>query len=79
MTKLFNTETGGRGIEWTPVFYKGNSGPLFAHYDFGDEQLNRWREDFPVRYRDGSEIPAVVERQRQCAKRGWTRTSLPLV
>jgi protein gp37 len=63
----------------TPVFYKGNIRPLFDQHDFGDEQLNRWREDFPIRYRDGSAIPAVAERQKQCAKRGWARISLPTV
>ncbi|WP_439624729.1 DUF5131 family protein [Gemmata sp.] len=45
----------------TPVFFKGNLGPTFASHDFGEENRNRWREDFPMRYRDGREIPAVAE------------------
>lgn len=63
----------------TPVFYKGNIEPLFDQHDFGDAGLNRWREDFPTRYRDGTEIPAVAERQKRCQEHGWTRISLPLV
>lgn len=62
----------------TPVFFKGNLAPLFTRNDFGDQNLNRWREDFPVRYRDRSVIPAVAERQRRCREHGWTRISLPL-
>jgi hypothetical protein len=54
----------------TLVFYMGNIKPLFDQHNFGDDRLNRWREDFPTRYRDGSRIPAVAERQTQCAKRG---------
>lgn len=63
----------------TAVFYKGNLRPLFAEYDFGDESLDRWREDFPTHYRDGTEIPAVAERQKRCLEHEWTRISLPLV
>jgi protein gp37 len=62
----------------TPVFYKGNIGALFDLHDFGSENLNRWREDFPTHYRDGSEIPAIVERQNKCQEYGWPRISLPL-
>jgi hypothetical protein len=62
----------------TPVFFKGNLRPLFAGHDFGEERLNRWREDFPTRYRDGSPIPAVAERQERCREHGWTRIALPL-
>jgi protein gp37 len=56
----------------TPVFYKGNLRPLFAGHDFGSDELNRWREDFPRSYRDGRPIPAVVRRQALCEQRGWT-------
>ena len=59
----------------TPVFYKGNIRPTFRDHDLGTEELNRWREDFPPRYRDGSPIPAVIERQHACKRHGWT-TSL---
>ena len=45
---------------------------------FGTAALNRWREDFPTTYRDGSPIPAVAERQKRCTARGWTRIALPL-
>jgi hypothetical protein len=62
----------------TPVFYKGNIGALFDLHDFGSENLNRWREDLPTHYRDGSEIPAIAERQKNCQEYGWTRISLPL-
>jgi protein gp37 len=50
----------------TPVFFKGNIRPLID-----DGSLGRWREDFPLRYRDGSSIPAVEARQRACQKHGW--------
>ncbi len=63
----------------TPVFYKGNIEPLFEQHDFQDAALNRWREDFPARYRDGTEIPAVAERQKRCEEHGWTRISLTMV
>src|ERR1700755_1200201 len=56
----------------TPGCYKGNLEPLFEQHDFGDADLNRWREDFPATYRDGTEIPAVAERQRRCEQHGWT-------
>jgi protein gp37 len=58
----------------TPVFYKGNIKPLFQSNDLGSDELNRWREDFPVKYRDGSEIPAVICRQINCMKYRWTRS-----
>jgi|SRR5262245_19114 len=58
----------------TPVFYKGNIKPFFRQHDLGTEELNRWREDFPVRYRSGEFIPAVLRRQRECEKHGWTRS-----
>ena len=63
----------------TPVFYKGNIGPLFEAHNFGSENLNRWREDFPRTYRDGTPIPAVSERQKACEGFGWTRIALPTV
>jgi protein gp37 len=47
----------------TPVFYKGNLFPLMEAAPFGDPELDRWREDFPATYRDGTPIPAVVRRQ----------------
>jgi len=59
----------------TPVFFKGNLNPLINE----NASLGRWREDFPLCYRDGSQIPAVVERQKRCDALGWTRISLPLV
>ena len=62
----------------TPVFYKGNLRPLFRASDLGTAALNRWREDFPIAYRDGSPIRAVAERQKWCGERGWTRIALPL-
>lgn len=58
----------------TPVFYKGNIKATFDCDPFPTEELNRWREDFPVAYRDGSRIPAVMQRQRNCVTRGWTRS-----
>lgn len=61
----------------TAVFYKGNIRPLFQTHDFGRSSLNRWREDFPARYRDGRLIEAVAERQRQCELHGWTKSGLP--
>lgn len=63
----------------TPVFFKGNIHGLFEAHDLGSEQLNRWREDFPTMYRDGSIIQAVERRQSECSKYGWTRTALPIV
>jgi protein gp37 len=65
----------------TPVFYKGNIGGMFEGNDLGTDELNRWREDFPGTYRDGTPIPAVVRRQQMCEVHGWTRTriSLPVV
>lgn len=62
----------------TPVFYKGNLGGLFDANNMGNDRLNRWREDFPLIYRDGSHIPAVARRQRQCEQHGWTRVALPM-
>jgi len=62
----------------TPVFFKGNLGGLFEANDLGNDRLNRWREDFPLTYRDGTPIPAVLRRQQQCDVHGWTRTALPL-
>jgi protein gp37 len=58
----------------TPVFYKGNIRDFFAHNDLGSAELNRWREDFPGGYRDGSPIPAVARRQQQCRRYGWTES-----
>ena len=57
----------------TPVFYKGNIRPTFKT-DLGSPALNRWREDFPLVYRDGRPIPAVVRRQRLCREMGWTES-----
>jgi protein gp37 len=56
----------------TPVFFKGNIRPLFDAHDLGSDELNRWREDFPVADREGRPIPAVVRRQVQCVEQGWT-------
>jgi protein gp37 len=56
----------------TAVFYKGNIKPMFQANDLGSDRLNRWREDFPTRYRDGSPIQAVARRQEQCREYGWT-------
>jgi protein gp37 len=56
----------------TPVFFKGNMRPLFKQIDFGCPELNRWREDFPMMYRDNRPIPAVVKRQELCKMYGWT-------
>src|SRR5205823_5696527 len=55
----------------TPVFYKGNIKPLFTSHDFGSDELNRWREDFPSCYRCGELIAAVVRRQAECRQNGW--------
>lgn len=55
----------------TPVFFKGNIGPLFEAHDFGTAALNRWREDFPITDNRGP-IAAVAARQRNCLKYGWT-------
>lgn len=63
----------------TPVYFKSNLEPTFADHDFGEANLNRWREDFPAKYRDGTEIPAVAERQRRCVEHGWTRINLPVL
>ncbi len=57
----------------TPAFYKGNIKPLFESNDLGGDELNRWREDFPLSYRDGSPIPAVVRRQDRCEQYGWPK------
>src|SRR5262249_13179039 len=57
----------------TPVFYKGNIKPLLESGDLGGEALNRWREDFPLSYKGGSPIPAVVRRQDRCEQYGWTK------
>lgn len=57
----------------TPVFFKGNIKPLFNANNLGSEELNRWREDFPVSDRDGRPIPAVVRRQEMCVQHGWNR------
>ena len=64
-----------------PVFYKGNIAELFKKDDLGSDELNRWREDFPQTYRDGRPIPALVRRQQNCEKYGWTKSrfSLPIV
>lgn len=56
----------------TPVFFKGNIAPLMNTQPFGDAELDRWREDFPACYRDGSRIPAVERRQERCREYGWT-------
>jgi hypothetical protein len=65
----------------TPVFYKGNIHGLFEANDLGTAELNRWREDFPCCYRDGTPIPAVVRRDRMSERHGWTRSRfrLPVV
>lgn len=63
---------------WTPVFYKGNISATFRDYDFGDPNLQRWREDFPLV--NGQMPPAVARRQELCAVHGWTpSTFLPEV
>lgn len=65
----------------TPVFYKGNIRDTFEKNDLGADELNRWREDFPPTYRDGTPIPAVVRRDRLCQVHAWTRSriGLPMV
>jgi protein gp37 len=65
----------------TPVFYKGNIREMFDANDLGTDELNRWREDFPRSYRDGSPIPAVIRRDRMCEVNGWTpsRLALPVI
>jgi protein gp37 len=63
----------------TPVFYKGNIASLFESHDFESKEKNRWREDFPLKYRDGKPIPAVAARQKKCRERGWTRIALPVI
>lgn len=63
----------------TPVFFKGNIAPLFEENDLGNDRLNRWREDYPTKYRDGTVIPAVARRQKRCDEFGWTKIALPLV
>jgi protein gp37 len=65
----------------TPVFFKGNIAPLFETNDLGSVELNRWREDFPRTYRDGTPIPAVLRRDRMCEAHGWPRSrfALPLI
>ncbi len=60
----------------TPVFFKGNLHPLFEANDLGTAELNRWREDFPTAYRDGSLIAAVARRQALCEKHGWTKNAV---
>lgn len=55
----------------TAVFYKGNIRPMFEVNDLGSLELNRWREDFPTHYGDGSPIAAVAQRQQMCLKYGW--------
>lgn len=57
----------------TAVFYKGNIKATFNYKPFETDELNRWREDFPAVYTDGKAIPAVMARQRNCVKYGWTR------
>ena len=59
----------------TPVFYKGNIRATFKWNDFGSSTLNRWREDFPLIYRSGNPIPAVVRRQSRCEIHGWTKSA----
>jgi protein gp37 len=56
----------------TPVFFKGNIAPLIRSQPFGDVELDRWREDFPITYHDGQPIPAVMRRQARCQQYGWT-------
>lgn len=56
----------------TPVFFKGNIKATIK--DLGFE----WREDFPVAYRDGTEIPAVLRRQEMAKLNGWPLNSLLL-
>ena len=56
----------------TPVFFKGNLWSLFKSIDLGHPTLNRWREDFPLKYRDNRPIPAVIRRQELCKMYGWT-------
>lgn len=54
----------------TPVFFKGNIKPTFEENDFGSDELNRWREDFPV-ITQGQVIPAVLRRQEMAREHGW--------
>jgi hypothetical protein len=57
----------------TPVFFKGNIEETFDTNDFGSAALNRWREDFPTHYRDGTLIQAVQKRQEDCDRYGWPK------
>lgn len=57
----------------TPVFFKGNIEETFDTNDFGSSALNRWREDFPTHYRDGTLIQAVQKRQEDCDRYGWPK------
>lgn len=61
----------------TPVFFKGNIKPTFER-GFDDPRLDRWREDFPARYRDGRLIPAVLRRQVEAQRHGWTANTVLL-
>jgi protein gp37 len=65
----------------TPVFYKGNIHAMFEANNLGSDELNRWREDFPGSYRDGTPIPAVIRRDQMCQQHGWTRPrfALPVI
>jgi len=58
----------------TPVFYKGNIGKTFEDHNFGSEDRNRWREDFPTHHRDMTAIRAVACRQEACRQHGWTES-----
>ena len=57
----------------TPVFFKGNLKPTFRS-SLGSEALDRWREDFPRRYRSGDRIAAVDRRQELCRRHGWAES-----
>ncbi len=51
----------------TAVFFKGNVRPLIE----SEPQLGKWREDFPATTWPGVPIPAVIRRQKRCARFGW--------
>src|SRR5262249_4526493 len=54
----------------TAVFFKGNLRASFDGRSSGPN-LGRWREDFPWKL-DGMPWPAVVQRQINCQRYGWT-------
>ena len=62
----------------TPVFCKDNLYLLFSQRHLWDRWPKCGRTDFPTHYRDGSEIPAVAERQKRFARGGYTQVNRPV-